>query len=53
MIFANYCEENGMEDDAVSYNNLATYLLAVLQEAKVENENKQVIKLVKPNQKEQ
>jgi hypothetical protein len=36
MMFANYCEENGMKDDAISYNNLADYILSVLQEAKGE-----------------
>jgi hypothetical protein len=48
---ANYCEENGMNDDAASYNNLAFYLCSVLQEAKLENDSKPVIKVVQFNKK--
>lgn len=36
MVFANYCEENEMPNEATSYNNLADYILSVLQEAKGE-----------------
>lgn len=35
-IIANWCEENGMEDDAQSYNNLAAGILNVLQQARGE-----------------
>ena len=49
---ANYCEENGMNDDAASYNNLAFYLCSVLQEAKLENDSKPIIKVVQFNKKE-
>lgn len=49
---ANYCEENGMNDDATSYNNLASYLCSVLQEAKIENDSQPVFKVVQFIKKE-